>query len=206
MTNGKFARLFGEPVRKPDKDPLTQFHMDMAASIQAVTEEIVLRLTRSLAAEYGIPNLCMAGGVALNCVANGKILNDGAFQDLWIQPAAGDAGGAVGAALAAYHIELKQAFKFDYVAFYDKPFLKFERLLETYVALAPRGLKSFQMAMPLWLKEKLFQKHLLTKELSVHDGASADPCCLDPRIGCRPSHLHVILNYADFRSIGVLPR
>lgn len=108
MTNGKFARLFGEPVRKPDTDPLTQFHMDVAASIQAVTEEVVLRLTRSLAAEYGIPNLCMAGGVALNCVANGKILSDGAFQDLWIQPAAGDAGGAVGAALAAYHIELKQ--------------------------------------------------------------------------------------------------
>jgi carbamoyltransferase len=108
MTNGKFSRLFGEPVRKPDKDPLTQFHMDIAASIQAVTEEVVLRLTRSLAAEYGIPNLCMAGGVALNCVANGKILSDGAFQNLWIQPAAGDAGGAVGAALAAYHIELKQ--------------------------------------------------------------------------------------------------
>jgi carbamoyltransferase len=108
MTNGKFARLFGEPVRKPDKDPLTQFHMDLAASIQAVTEEVVLRLTRSLAAEYGIPNLCMAGGVALNCVANGKILSDGAFQNLWIQPAAGDAGGALGAALAAYHIELKQ--------------------------------------------------------------------------------------------------
>ena len=108
MTNGKFSRLFGEPVRKPDTDPLTQFHMDLAASIQAVTEEVVLRLTRSLAAEYGIPNLCMAGGVALNCVANGKILSDGAFQDLWIQPAAGDAGGAIGAALAAYHTELKQ--------------------------------------------------------------------------------------------------
>ncbi len=108
MTNEKFSRLFGEPVREPDKDRLTQFHMDMAASVQAVTEEAVLRLTRSLAAEYGIPNLCMAGGVALNCVANGKILKDGAFKDLWIQPAAGDAGGAVGAALAAYHVELKQ--------------------------------------------------------------------------------------------------
>lgn len=106
MTNDKFAELMGEPVREPDTDLLTQFHMDVAASIQAVTEEAVLRLTRSLAAEYQIPNLCMAGGVALNCVANGKILRDGAFKDMWVQPAAGDAGGAVGAALAAWHREL----------------------------------------------------------------------------------------------------
>ncbi|MGD8936877.1 MAG: carbamoyltransferase [Thiogranum sp.] len=106
MTNDKFAALFGRPVRKPDSEPLTQFHMDVAASIQAVTEEIVLRLTRSLAKEFDIPNLCMAGGVALNCVANGKILRDGAFKDMWVQPAAGDAGGAVGAALAAWHREL----------------------------------------------------------------------------------------------------
>lgn len=106
MTNNRFASLFGEPVRKPETDLLTQFHMDMAASVQAVTEEIVLRLTRSVAEEYGIPNLCLAGGVALNCVANGKILRDGAFRDIWIQPAAGDAGGAVGAALAAWHQEL----------------------------------------------------------------------------------------------------
>lgn len=103
MVNERFERLFGAPVRRPDKDLLTPFHMDVAASVQAVTEEIVLRLTRSLAAEYGIPNLCLAGGVALNCVANGKVLRDGAFRDLWIQPAAGDAGGAVGAALAAWH-------------------------------------------------------------------------------------------------------
>ncbi len=106
MTNDKFAALFGEPVRKPESERLTQFHMDVAASIQAVTEEIVLHLTRSLAMEYGIPNLCMAGGVALNCVANGKILRDGAFKDIWVQPAAGDAGGAVGTALAAWHREL----------------------------------------------------------------------------------------------------
>ncbi len=106
MTNAKFARLFGEPVRNPEADRLTQFHMDVAASLQAVTEEIVLRMTRSLAAEYGIPNLCLAGGVALNCVANGRVLRDGAFQSIWIQPAAGDAGGAVGAALAAWHKEL----------------------------------------------------------------------------------------------------
>ena len=106
MTNDKFAALFGEPVRNPESERLTQFHMDVAASIQAVTEEIVLHLTRSLANEYGIPNLCMAGGVALNCVANGKILRDGAFKDIWVQPAAGDAGGAVGTALAAWHREL----------------------------------------------------------------------------------------------------
>ena len=108
MTNRKFADLFGRPVRRPDHDPLEQFHMDVAASIQAVTEEVVLRLTRSLAAEYHIPNLCLAGGVALNCVANGKVLRDGAFRDIWIQPAAGDAGGALGAAYAAHHKELGQ--------------------------------------------------------------------------------------------------
>ena len=106
MTNDKFAELFGEPVREPENDQLTQFHMDVAASIQAVTEEIVLRLTQHLAKEYDIPNLCMAGGVALNCVANGKILRDGAFKDIWVQPAAGDAGGAVGAGLAAWYKEM----------------------------------------------------------------------------------------------------
>ena len=106
MTNGKFADLFGEPVRRPEVDPLTPFHMDIAASVQAATEEIVLKMTRSLAAEYDIPNLCLAGGVALNCVANGKILRDGAFKEIWVQPAAGDAGGSLGAALAAWHKEL----------------------------------------------------------------------------------------------------
>lgn len=107
MTNRQFADLFGQPVRQAE-GLLTQFHMDMAASLQAVTEEVVLRLTRSLAREYGIPNLCLAGGVALNCVANGKVLRDGAFANVWIQPAAGDAGGAPGAALAAWHLELDQ--------------------------------------------------------------------------------------------------
>ena len=104
MTTRKFEQLFGAPVRKPDSEKLTQFHMDMAASVQAVTEEVMLRLTRSLAKETGAENLCLAGGVALNCVANGKILRDGAFKGIWIQPAAGDAGGALGAALAAYHM------------------------------------------------------------------------------------------------------
>ncbi|RTE94724.1 carbamoyltransferase [Bradyrhizobium sp. LVM 105] len=102
MTNDRFAKLFGRPVRTPD-ELLTPFHMDIAASIQAVLEEAVLRLTRSLAAQTGARNLCLAGGVALNCVANGKVLQDGRFDSIWIQPASGDAGGAVGAALAAYH-------------------------------------------------------------------------------------------------------
>ncbi|MDA9492017.1 carbamoyltransferase family protein [Bradyrhizobium sp. CCBAU 11361] len=102
MTNERFAQLFGQPARSPDQ-LLTPFHMDVAASIQAVLEEAVLRLTRSLASRTGARNLCLAGGVALNCVANGKVLRGGQFDRLWIQPAAGDAGGAVGAALAAFH-------------------------------------------------------------------------------------------------------
>ena len=106
MTNKKFSDLFGEPVRDPKKDQLTQFHMDIAASIQAVTEEIVLRISKSLVEEYQIKNLCLAGGVALNCVANGKILKDKLFEKIWIQPAAGDAGGSLGAALAYWHSEL----------------------------------------------------------------------------------------------------
>ena len=106
MTNDRFADLLGRPARKPESDLLEQFHMDVAASLQAVTEEVVLTITRALAVEHNIPNLCLAGGVALNCVANGKILRDGAFPGLWIQPAAGDAGGAIGAALAVYHREL----------------------------------------------------------------------------------------------------
>ena len=102
MTNARFDALFGGPPRRSD-ELLTQRHMDLAASIQAVVEEVVLRLTRSLAAETGAKNLCLAGGVALNCVANGKVLRDGRFERIWIQPASGDAGGALGAALTAYH-------------------------------------------------------------------------------------------------------
>ncbi len=107
MTNARFAALFGAPPRQPD-DPLTQREMDLAASVQAVTEEAVLRMTRALREETGIENLCLAGGVALNCVANGKVLRDGAFKHVWVQPAAGDAGGALGAALAAHHLTLDQ--------------------------------------------------------------------------------------------------
>ena len=103
MTNSKFDRLFGQPPRTPDQ-LLTQFHMDIAASIQQVTEEILLRMARWIARETGERKLCLAGGVALNCVANGKILRDGQFDGIWIQPAAGDAGGSVGAALCAYHL------------------------------------------------------------------------------------------------------
>ena len=113
MTNKKFSDLFGESVRKPESDQLTQFHMDIAASVQTVTEEVVLRMTRSLAKEYGTPNLCMAGGVALNCVANGKILRDQAFKKIWVQPAAGDAGGALGAALSVWHKELDKPRKIN---------------------------------------------------------------------------------------------
>jgi len=102
MTNRRFDALFGGPPRRPEQ-PLEQRHMDLAASVQAVLEEAMLRLTRSLAAETGAKNLCLAGGVALNCVANGKIMRDGRFERIWVQPASGDAGGALGAALAAHH-------------------------------------------------------------------------------------------------------
>jgi carbamoyltransferase len=105
MTSAKFHRLFGGSPRDPET-PLTQRHMDLAASVQKVTEEVMLRITRDLARTYRVDNLCLAGGVALNCVANGKVLRDGAFKRIWIQPAAGDAGGSVGAALAAYHQHL----------------------------------------------------------------------------------------------------
>ena len=107
MINDKFLKLFGQPARNPQNDLLTQFHMDIASSIQSVTEEVVLRLTKSIAKEFGSRNLCMAGGVALNCVANGKILKEKIFDNIWIQPATGDAGGALGAALAFWYNELK---------------------------------------------------------------------------------------------------
>lgn len=102
MTNQKFDQLFGGPPRKPET-PISQREMDIAASIQVVTEEVVLRLTRSVQKELNVDYLCLAGGVALNCVANGRILREGPFKDIWIQPAAGDAGGALGAALAVWY-------------------------------------------------------------------------------------------------------
>ncbi len=105
MTNTKFNNLFGQKPRDPKKDKLTQFHMDIAASIQKVTEEIMIKLAKAIRKEYNIKNLCLAGGVALNCVANGKILKQKIFDNIWIQPAAGDAGGSLGAALAFWHIE-----------------------------------------------------------------------------------------------------
>jgi carbamoyltransferase len=104
MTNEKFAALFGQPARVPERELLTQFHMDIAASIQAVTDEVVLGLARAARAHTGLSRLCLAGGVALNCVANGKIVKAALFDEIWIQPAAGDAGGALGAALAGAHL------------------------------------------------------------------------------------------------------
>ena len=105
MTNDKFHNLFGQKPRNPNHEKLTQFHMDVAASIQKITEDVMIKLARSIRNEYGIKNLCLAGGVALNCVANGKILKEKIFDNMWIQPAAGDAGGSLGAALALWHID-----------------------------------------------------------------------------------------------------
>ena len=105
MTNNKFHNLFGQKPRNPQNEKITQFHMDIAASIQKITEEIMIKLARAIRNEFNIKNLCMAGGVALNCVANGKILKEKIFDNIWIQPAAGDAGGSLGAALALWHIE-----------------------------------------------------------------------------------------------------
>tara|TARA_Y100000768_G_scaffold140361_1_gene104579 strand:- start:2583 stop:4421 length:1839 start_codon:yes stop_codon:yes gene_type:complete len=108
MTNQKFDKLFGQKPRKPDKDKISQFHMDIACSIQKVTEKIMLMLCKSLRNEYNIENLCLAGGVALNCVANGKILKEKIFKKIWVQPASGDAGGSLGACLALWHLDLKK--------------------------------------------------------------------------------------------------
>ena len=108
MTSNKFDKLFKQSPRDSKKEKLTQFHMDVAASIQKVTEEVMIKMATSLREEFNIKNLCLAGGVALNCVANGKILEKKIFDNIWIQPAAGDAGGSLGAALALWHLELKQ--------------------------------------------------------------------------------------------------
>ena len=109
MTNEKFHNLFGQKPRDSKNDKITQFHMDVASSIQKVTEDIMVKICKSLRKEFNIPNLCLAGGVALNCVANGKILKDKIFEKIWIQPAAGDAGGSLGAALAFWYLELKKS-------------------------------------------------------------------------------------------------
>jgi len=113
MTNKKFDNLFGQKVRDSKYEKLTQFHMDIAASIQKVTEDIMIKLLKSLKKEFGISNLCLAGGVALNCVANGKILKEKIFDNIWVQPAAGDAGGSLGAALALWYIEQNNPRKID---------------------------------------------------------------------------------------------
>ena len=107
MTNDNFHNLFGQKPRNSTYDKINQFHMDIAASIQKVTEEIMIKISKAVRKEFGIKNLCLAGGVALNCVANGKILSEKIFENIWIQPAAGDAGGSLGAALALWHLENK---------------------------------------------------------------------------------------------------
>ncbi len=130
MTNQKFADLFGHPVREGESK-MEQFHWDMAASVQKVTEEIVLRMARDLHARTGLENLCMAGGVALNCVANGRVVREGPFKELWVQPAAGDAGGAIGAALFAHNcvLDKPRSFRMDHAfwgpAFSDAEIRKF---------------------------------------------------------------------------------
>ena len=113
MTNSNFSKLFGEKPRNPENQKITQFHMDIAASIQKITEEIMIKLSNSVRKEFGIKNLCLAGGVALNCVANGKILEKNIFDNIWIQPAAGDAGGSLGAALALWYSEEGNQRKID---------------------------------------------------------------------------------------------
>jgi carbamoyltransferase len=114
MTNKKFDNLFGQKVRDSKHEKLTQFHMDIAASIQKVTEDVMIKLIKSLKEEFNISNLCLAGGVALNCVANGKILKEKIFDNIWVQPAAGDAGGSLGAALALWHIDQNNPRKVDH--------------------------------------------------------------------------------------------
>ena len=106
MTNNLFNDLFGQKVRDPLNEKITQFHMDIAASIQKVTEEIMIKLAKSVRDEYGLKNLCLAGGVALNCVANGKILKEKIFENIWIQPASGDAGSSIRAALLGWYVKL----------------------------------------------------------------------------------------------------
>ena len=113
MTNRKFESLFGQKPRNSKSEKITQFHMDIASSIQKVTEDIMIKLAKSVKKEFGLSNLCLAGGVALNCVANGKILKEKVFDNIWVQPAAGDAGGALGAALAYWHIEQKNPRKIN---------------------------------------------------------------------------------------------
>jgi carbamoyltransferase len=107
MTNQKFSNLFQRQVRE-SHDKIEQFHMDIASSLQAITNEIILKITKSLSEEYKINNLCLAGGVALNCVSNGKILREKYFKEIWVQPASGDAGGSIGSALAYWHLELEK--------------------------------------------------------------------------------------------------
>ncbi|MFP4476219.1 MAG: carbamoyltransferase [Desulfatibacillaceae bacterium] len=149
MCNKRFARLFGGPARKPETR-ITRREMDIAASIQAVTEEAVLRMARHVASETGQRRLCLAGGVALNCVANGKLLREGIFEDIWIQPAAGDAGGALGAALCAWH----RYYEKDRASTSDRDRQKGSLLGPAFNAEAVRG----------WLDEHGYPHHRLAAD------------------------------------------
>ena len=113
MINKKFESLFGQKARKSESENLTQFHMDIASSIQKITETVMIKIASHLRREFNIPNLCLAGGVALNCVANGKLIKEKIFDNIWVQPAAGDAGGSLGATLALWHIEQKKERKIN---------------------------------------------------------------------------------------------
>ena len=153
MTNKKFSNLFGQPVRDANKDLLTQFHMDIAASIQTITEDIILKITKNIFSKYKIKNLCLAGGVALNCVANGKIFKERIFDKIWIQPAAGDAGGSLGAALAYWHHGL------------EKPRSEFkDKMNGTY--LGPKFEESF-IEQKLKLLNANFKKHSRRETISI---------------------------------------
>ena len=114
MINNKFEKLFGQKARKSETEKLTQFHMDIASSVQKVTEEVMIKIAKSLRKEFDIPNLCLAGGVALNCVANGKLVKEKIFDNIWVQPAAGDAGGSLGATLAFWHLDQKKPRKINH--------------------------------------------------------------------------------------------
>ena len=128
MTNNKFNKLFGGPPRLPETK-LTQRDMDIAASIQKVTEDIILRIAKNIAKETGERNLCLAGGVALNCVANGILLREKIFENIWIQPAAGDAGGALGAALTVWHMNQNGERKIKKKPRFNEGFISWTRVL-----------------------------------------------------------------------------
>ena len=160
MISHSFVDLFGEPTRKNDDQNLTQFHMDIAASIQSVTEEVVLRIARWTADKYKLENLCLAGGVALNCVANGKILKEKIFKNVWVQPAAGDAGGAIGACLAVWHL------------FLEKPKIEFDDKQDDFMSGSYLGPKFNDSEIEKSLKDNKIIYQKLNKSKLINDTAT----------------------------------